>query len=112
MPKVSMSVPRIMALALAFCLCGVCLGSSMTSLAEEKQEKIETVYVVVQEDRSISIVYDGKDQRLRNEHGQDVYPFTYLGTTYLPVRAISNILGNDVDWDGETRTITITPSDK
>ena len=40
-------------------------------------------------------------------NGNRVEPMIYDGTTYLPVRAISNMLGEDVTWDGETRSIYI-----
>ena len=86
---------------------GVLPGSAF----EEDQEpaKPEIVYIVVREDPSISIEYAGTIQSLHNEQGQSVTPITFMGTTYLPVRAISNILGNDVEWIGETRTIRLTP---
>lgn len=74
-----------------------------------KQEEPEIIYVVVREDPTISIEYDGVIQSLQNEQGQPVIPITFMGTTYLPVRAISNILGNDVEWVGETRTIRLIP---
>ncbi len=40
-------------------------------------------------------------------NGNRVEPMIYDGTTYLPVRAISNMLGEDVTWDGDTRSIYI-----
>ncbi|MBR5791553.1 MAG: copper amine oxidase N-terminal domain-containing protein [Ruminiclostridium sp.] len=40
-------------------------------------------------------------------NGNRVEPMIYDGTTYLPVRAISNMLGEEVTWDGETRSIYI-----
>ncbi len=32
-------------------------------------------------------------------------PFIYNGTTYLPVRAIANAVGKEVNWVGETNTV-------
>lgn len=40
-------------------------------------------------------------------NGNRVEPMIYDGTTYLPVRAISNMLGEEVTWDGDTRSIYI-----
>ena len=37
--------------------------------------------------------------------GQIVKLFTRDGTTYLPVRAIAEALGMDVNWDGRTQTV-------
>lgn len=34
--------------------------------------------------------------------------FIYQGTTFVPIRFISESMGNKVEWDGETRTITIS----
>lgn len=39
--------------------------------------------------------------------GNPVEPFLYNGTTYLPVRAISEALGKVVQWDGSTRSVYI-----
>jgi len=38
----------------------------------------------------------------------DVQPFIVDGTTYVPVRALSNILNQEVAWDGTNRRIDIT----
>ncbi|MDD3170083.1 MAG: copper amine oxidase N-terminal domain-containing protein [Eubacteriales bacterium] len=35
-------------------------------------------------------------------------PFIENGRTYVPVRFVSEALGADVQWDGTTRTVTIT----
>ncbi len=40
----------------------------------------------------------------------DVPPVIKSGRTLIPVRAVSGALGADVDWDPETKTITITKS--
>ena len=39
----------------------------------------------------------------------DVVPFTilYKGTTYLPVKKISDILGKEIGWNGDTRTVSL-----
>lgn len=36
-----------------------------------------------------------------------MYPITYQGSTYLPVRALSEALGVPILWDGETKTVHI-----
>lgn len=42
----------------------------------------------------------------------DVPPQIVSGKTYIPLRAVSEALGCDVDWNGNTKTITITAKDK
>ena len=40
--------------------------------------------------------------------GATVEPFSVNGTTYLPVRAVANALGVDVDWNGDTSTVILS----
>jgi len=58
--------------------------------------------------RDISITLDGETLVPVDVHGNAVEPFIIDGTTYLPVRAISNALGLDVDWDDATSTVILT----
>jgi hypothetical protein len=53
----------------------------------------------------INIVYNGHTQAMTDTAGKIVYPISYNGTTYLPVRAVSGMLGVDVAWDGATSTV-------
>lgn len=56
---------------------------------------IEAVY------NNIKIVVDGKEIHPNSE------PFISNGTTYLPVRAVSEALGKEVTWDGPNYTVYI-----
>lgn len=38
---------------------------------------------------------------------EGIEPFIHNGTTYLPVRALAEALGQEVDWDQETATVLI-----
>lgn len=53
----------------------------------------------------IKVTLDGKPVELKDATGKTIEPFTYNGTTYLPVRAVANLLGVNVKWDGDTSTI-------
>lgn len=55
----------------------------------------------------VTIKYNGEEQMLKDAGGNRVYPITYNGTTYLPVRAVSNMLGVNVEWDGATQTVVL-----
>ncbi len=55
----------------------------------------------------IKIVVDGTEIIPTDVSGSIVEPFTISGTTYLPVRALANALGQGVKWDGETKTVYI-----
>ncbi|MBR1659026.1 MAG: serine hydrolase [Oscillospiraceae bacterium] len=56
----------------------------------------------------VQIVLDGKPFEPKNALGEEVEVFVYDGTTYLPLRALSEALGFDVEWDGDTRTVYVT----
>ena len=58
--------------------------------------------------RGIKIILDGATITPKDANGNVVEPFIIDGTTYLPVRALSNALGFDVGWDNATSTVSIT----
>lgn len=47
----------------------------------------------------IRIFLDGEEQTLTDVNGDVVEPMIYNGTTYVPVRAVSEFFGKQVDWD-------------
>lgn len=55
----------------------------------------------------ISITVDGEEFVPTNVNGDKVEPMLYQGTTYLPVRAVSNLFGTPIDWDNDTKTVMI-----
>lgn len=57
---------------------------------------------------NIKVTLDGAPVNLVDVNGDPVEPFIIGGTTYLPIRAISNAFGLDVDWDGATQTVILT----
>ena len=63
--------------------------------------------ITAQLDPGITVKYNGEVQTMTDAAGNTVYPVSYNGTTYLPVRAVSNMLGVVVDWDGETQTVLL-----
>lgn len=64
--------------------------------------------IKVQLSSNITVKYNGEIQSMTDVNGTPVYPLLNGGTTYLPVRAVSNMLGVDVDWDGATQTVILT----
>lgn len=55
----------------------------------------------------IQIALDGVKIEPKDVAGNVVEPFIVDGTTYLPVRAIANALGLEVDWDQKTQTVIL-----
>ena len=58
--------------------------------------------------RDVRIMYDFERQSFLDAAGREVYPINYLGSNYLPVRAISRLMGETIDWDPGQRLITIS----
>lgn len=86
----------------------VCLVSIMIScfmvgvLAANNIEEIKAYL-----NYGITIKLDGETQNMYDANGNRVYPISYKGTTYLPVRAVSNMLDIAVEWDGPNNTVLL-----
>lgn len=81
---------------LAFCTAVVC----GTALAANTVCKNISVYYT-----GIKLVVDGVAVTPKDANGAVVEPFTYNGTTYLPVRAVGDAIGRQVTWDATTQTV-------
>lgn len=66
-----------------------------------------TVKNLVANYMGIKLVVNGVQVTPKDGNGNVVDPFIVDGTTYLPVRAVGEALGLDVNWDGETKTVYI-----
>ena len=64
--------------------------------------------ITVDLNQDIKIYHNGGIQTFKDVTGKIVYPLSYQGTTYLPVRAISNLYSANIEWVGETGTVVIT----
>ena len=60
------------------------------------------------------IYVDGVEIKPTNANGKPVDVFIYNGTTYVPIRAVSQSLGYAVNWDGANQRVYIgdTPGQK
>ena len=56
----------------------------------------------------MTVQVDGEARTMLDQKGNIVYPISYNGTTYLPVRALGEILGQNVAWDSATQTVILT----
>lgn len=55
----------------------------------------------------ITIQYNGEEQVLKDAQGVRLYPITYNGSTYVPIRAVSDILDVKVEWDQASQTVLL-----
>ena len=55
-----------------------------------------------------SIIVDGSDVYFKNAAGEAVYPILYDGVTYLPLRAVGELMGKNVNWDEKNEIISIS----
>ncbi len=55
----------------------------------------------------ISVELNGVRQTFKNANGVAVYPIIYNGTTYLPVRAVSALMEEPIEWDASSKTVYI-----
>ena len=70
-----------------------------------KKEENENIDVLI--NKKIKVYKDNVLQKFKTENGDIVYPISYQGTTYLPVRAISNLYNANIEWKAESREIEI-----
>ena len=83
----------------------IALSFSMGAYAASNNENIMVLL-----NRSLTITYRGQPQTLRDANGNQVYPISYEGSTYLPVRAITNMLNVPIEWDGYANAVHIDPT--
>ena len=62
--------------------------------------------------KNIKIKYNGAYQAFSNVKGDTVYPISYNGTTYLPIRAISSMFGSAIEWNAEENAIYLGKGEK
>lgn len=82
--------------AIGLVLVGIIAGSSITAFAAggRKIEVFDNVKKVIV-------------NKINKPFTKGEEPFTYNGRTYVPLRYISEALGENVDWDGKTGTVYI-----
>lgn len=78
------------------------MGLAAPAMAAQGSKTVKLSY------DDIKLVINGKTVTPKDGKGNAAEPFTIDGTTYLPVRAVADALGMDVDWNGKTKTVTLT----
>jgi hypothetical protein len=78
------------------------LWTAAPSFAAAETREISASY------SGITLCIDLEPVTLLDANGNAVAPFIADGTTYLPVRAISEALGMDVVWEADTKSVRIS----
>ncbi|MBR6253381.1 MAG: hypothetical protein IKR04_06070 [Clostridia bacterium] len=78
-------------------------------IAPTVNPNVEEVEVVLQCSRAIR--YNNTFRVFKNAKGDYVYPISYNGSTYLPIRAISALFSEGITWDGEKNTVFLGKGD-
>ena len=95
MKRRSSSLKRLVLISLAVVLV---LALAAPALAATIKKTID-VYT------GVSIYMDDELLEPKDANGNPVEVFIYNGTTYLPVRAISEAVGKPVQWEGKTSSV-------
>lgn len=90
-----MKYQRLKDMILGAMVATLIVGAAPTAFAKVSEMNIPVSF------NNIKVVIDGKKLKTDKE------PFTYEGTTYLPVRAVAEAVGKDVNWDSKTQTVTL-----
>ena len=83
-------------------------GKRETKDSSNKAEEDKAKNISVQVRKDFTIVIDGKEETFKTSAGKRIYPLLYDGSTYLPLRAIGQIMDKTVEWDNDTKTVTLT----
>ncbi|WP_026342103.1 stalk domain-containing protein [Paenibacillus fonticola] len=87
---------------LSLIVVGMALSGAAGVYAGSKLEKI-SAYL----NHGITFKVNGAVQSLTDRNGKQLVPITYHNTTYLPVRAISNMAGINVEFDASSQQIRL-----
>lgn len=92
-------ITLVLALALVFCL-----AFTASAVASTVQATLHY--------RDIKITMNGNALTPKDAAGNVVEPFIIDGTTYLPVRAIAEALGLEVNWNNKTSTVVLAGAEE
>lgn len=83
----------------------------MLSIVMTMSLNMSALAIEAEEDPTVSVTVDGENIELKDAGGSELNPVMIDGSTYLPVRAVAEALGLDVNWDRAAREVQLTASD-
>ena len=94
-----MKKQEIKGIVKGFVLAIFVMSLAVTALAATKNIEVSS---------GIKLTINGAAFVPKDVNGKEVEVFSYNGTTYVPIRAISEAFNKNVAWQGETSTVAIT----
>lgn len=88
--------------SIAFLILCTIIASLLLTAAAKDPELVNAIL-----SPGITVKFNGNVQIMKDVNGNPVYPIMVDGTTYLPVRAVCNMLDLPVEWDGDTKTVLL-----
>lgn len=82
-------------------IAGVCVTALLAGAATAFAQTIDVAM------NGIRVYWDGVEKTLLDANGDKVEPMIYEGTTYVPLRAMSNLMGKEVSWDQQTLSVYV-----
>ncbi len=93
-----MKKKKVLLLVAVVCIAALFVGVYADNLVKKIKAELR---------KDFTIVIDGQERLFENVDGEVVYPILYEGTTYLPVRAIGELMDKDVYWFEEDKRIEL-----
>lgn len=82
-------------------------SSTSTSTSTSATQALTPKKIVVYLKPDFTVQWNGVTQMFKNEQGAAVYPLVYNGSTYLPVRSISVLMKEPIEYSYRAQTIYI-----
>lgn len=86
---------------------GLCLIAALTLIGSMAVPVVAASLKQITVDYNISLEFNEEKRALYDVNGNEVFPFVYQGTTYVPIRGVSTLFGADIGYDAETKTAVI-----
>jgi len=83
------------------------MGNTLSADAIVNNQTATQKKIVVYLKPDVSVELNSVKQIFRDSKGNVVYPIIYNGSTYLPVRAVSGLMEEPIEWDGASKTVFI-----
>lgn len=88
-------------------MCLLCTVLAVVTLSSTVGYALSSTTKSIDVYTGVNIYIDDQKLYPTDANGNPVEPFIYNGTTYLPVRALSQALGKVVQWDGKTSSVYV-----